>query len=76
MNETNVSIKMTKHGRGEVFLNGEKVPGVKAVTMSAGVDEVNEVRLTIMPSSIDIEGLFDVSTIESDVREYIVSNED
>lgn len=76
MSGANLHIKMSSHGRGEVFLNGQKVEGVKAVTMAAGVNEVNTVQLTIAPSAIEIEGVFDVSTIESDMREYKVDHED
>ena len=75
MSEANVTIKMIGHGRGEVFINGEKVPSVKSFTVAAGVGAENEVRLTLTPTVIDIEGVFDVSTIKSDVREFKVGNE-
>lgn len=75
MSESNVSIKMTDHGRGEVYLNGEKVPGVKAVSISVGVGEVNELTLTIMPTKIDVEGVLEVTTIECDARSFEAGDE-
>lgn len=75
MSEPNVRVQMTGHGRGEVFIDGQKVPGVKAVEVMAAVDQLNEVRLTLMPHTIEVEGVFDVSTIDSGTREYKVGNE-
>jgi len=34
-------IVMSGHGRGEVFLDGVKVPDVKQVSFDAGVDKTN-----------------------------------
>lgn len=51
-----VKIVMTAHGRGEVFIDGARVPGVCAVSFSAGVGSRNEVRITVLASSASIEG--------------------
>lgn len=60
-----VRIVLTKHGRGEVYLDDAKLPGVRALYVSAEVDATNRVTLEFVPDQIEIEGEFDVSTVES-----------
>lgn len=71
MTVANLKIVMTTHGRGEVFVDGHKVSGVKSFRVTAGVDEANTIDLCIHPETIEIEGEFDVSTIESECREIL-----
>lgn len=71
-----VRIVMTSHGRGEVFIDGAKVAPVRSVKMSVAVDEANELTIVMIPEKIEIEGEFDVSTIESTERELIVVKSD
>lgn len=49
-------IVLSSHGRGEVWRNGEKVSGVRAVTVRAGVDELNIVTLELFATEVEIEG--------------------
>lgn len=51
-----VKIVMTEHGRGDVFVDGRKVDGVRAVEFSGAVDRRNEVRLTLLTKTVSIEG--------------------
>lgn len=50
-------IVLTGPGRGEVWRNGEKVSGVRAVTVRAGVEELNVVTLELFAAEVEIEGL-------------------
>lgn len=70
-----VRIVMTGHGRGEVFVDGAKIPAVVAVSASVRAgphdqEELNTVRIELQPESIEIEGEFEVTTIESASREF------
>ena len=57
MNDERLEIRMTKHGRGEVFINGRKVEGVRRLTFAAGFDEPNTLTLeTTAPHAATIEG--------------------
>lgn len=49
-------IVLTGHGRGEVWRNGEKVSGVRAVTVRGGVGELNVVTLELFASEVEVEG--------------------
>jgi hypothetical protein len=51
-----VRIVMTGHGKGEVFLNGVKVPKVKKVVFSGEVDCANEVTLTVHADRVEVDG--------------------
>lgn len=67
---SNVRIVMTGHGRGEVFVDGRKVDAVKRITLSAEVGATNEVTITVIPETVEFEGVADVTTIEDEVRNY------
>ena len=67
---SNVKIVMADHGRGEVFIDGVKLDGVRAVSMSAEVDCANSVTLTMIPAEVEIEGVFDITTIGHESREF------
>lgn len=64
-----VKIVMTGHGKGEVFVNGEKVPMVSSVEISAVAGACNQVRIELVPDQIEVSGVFDVTTIESEAAE-------
>lgn len=66
----NFKIVMTGPGRGEVFMDGEKVEGVRAVSFSAEVGESNSVILTFNAAAVEVEGLADVTTIGDDCRQF------
>lgn len=64
--EAEVRVVMTGHGRGEVFVNGEKLDGVRSVNLSAGINQENLVTLEIVATTVDISGNFYVATEKSD----------
>ena len=54
---THVRISMTGHGRGEVFIDGEKVDRVRSIRFDADAhDMANELTLTILPETVEIDG--------------------
>lgn len=70
----NIKLVMTDHGRGELFVDGVKVEGVTAVSISTGVDQANLVTIDMHPAAVEVEGVFDVSTIGSKAREFARAN--
>jgi hypothetical protein len=58
-----LKLAMTGHGRWEVFINGQKVYGVTAVKVSAGIDCANEATITVLAESIEVEGEFHADVI-------------
>jgi len=69
MAEQKVHVKLTGHGRGQVWVDGVEVK-VRAVTLSAAVDTVNICTIELIADSADAEGLFEVTTVGSSTREY------
>jgi hypothetical protein len=51
---------MSDFCKGEVWLDGEKMDGVRSVSFRAGVDEMNEVTLSFYAKSVEIKGPADV----------------
>lgn len=66
---SSVRIKMTEHGRGEVFINGERVPHVVSVKFEAGVDEVNSVSILLNPRKVELESEITVVAENLDNRD-------
>lgn len=56
-------IVLSAHGRGEVWRNGEKVKGVRSVTVRAGVDQLNVVTLELFAPDVEIEGAADIKDL-------------
>lgn len=54
--EANFRVVMTGHGRGEVFVNGVQMPGVTAVTLRVGHDQLNVVTLEMCIPAIEFDG--------------------
>lgn len=50
-----IRIVMTGHGQGELFLNGNKIDGVLAFDVSAGIEKANAVKLEFIADSVDID---------------------
>lgn len=48
-------IVLTAHGVGEVWRNGEKVESVRAVSVRAGVGELNVVTLEMFASEVEVD---------------------
>lgn len=65
MNEKRVRIVMPRHGRGEVWLDDEKIDGVTRVEFTAGVaNAVNHLTLTtIAHPEVVFEGVADVDVV-------------
>lgn len=76
MSEANVTIKMAGHGCGEIFLNGVKVPNVTDFAILAGVGCPNQLKLVLTPKTIEVDGVFDVTSIEGQMREHKAGHED
>jgi len=55
-----VKIVMTAHKRGQVFVDGHEIPRVFAIEFSAAANSLTEVRLTLRPEVVEIEGPADV----------------
>lgn len=58
-----IRIVMTGHGRGEVFVGGVKVEKVRKIEFSSEPACTNEVRVTIIPETVEIEGPAEVSRL-------------
>lgn len=58
------------HGRGRVVLDGVEVHNVTDVAIKVRVKETNEVVLKIIPSKVSVSGVFDVTSIEDEVRRF------
>lgn len=57
-----VKIIMTDHGRGEVFIDGVKVPAVRGFFFSASADplSLNRLTLDLVVERISIEGVAEI----------------
>lgn len=53
-----VSVRLTDHGKGEVFVDGVKLERVKSIsiTASAGRDEPNRVTIELISESVEFDG--------------------
>lgn len=71
-----VKIVMHAHGRGEVFVDGQKMSGVRAVRFSSEVDQTNRVTLELIAERVEIGGVADVTHIGSEAREFAIGKED
>lgn len=59
----NVRIVMDQHGRGDVFIDGQKLNRCRSFSLSAEVGELNLLQLVLVPEKIEVEGVFDVSVL-------------
>lgn len=64
----NVRVVMTGHGRGEVWIDGVKVERVRGFEIGANTGQLNQIKLLVHAETIDIKGVFDVTTIEDESR--------
>lgn len=65
-----LKLVMHRHGRGEVFIDGAKIKGARAVQLTVGVDECNVATVTFTPDEIEVEGEFDVTSLDSTSRVF------
>jgi hypothetical protein len=72
MKSSSVEINMHGHGRGEVFVDGVKVPRVKSFTVAGAVDTANSITLTLVPDSIKFAGpaVIEMTQLDSIAREF------
>lgn len=67
-----IRIEMVANGRGSVFIDDVEVKKVKSIQFNASPDEVNVLRIELMPSHLEIMGPADViqsGTVEGTERE-------
>lgn len=69
----NFKIVMTAPGQGDVFMDGEKVEGVKAVEFRAGVGQTSMVTLTFNAAEVEIEAEVEITTIGDSDRVFAKS---
>lgn len=50
-----VRVVVDKHGRGEVFIDGRALKGVRAFSASGGVNRVTQINLSLIAVDVDIE---------------------
>lgn len=65
-----VRIEMAGHGRGEVFIDGHKVSGVTSIKFEAAINSNNTVTMTLSADSVVVDGIAEVTNIESTEREF------
>lgn len=56
-----VKIKITAQGRGQLYIDGFKVPFLVAFDLSVGVDQESVLNFRMLAGEIDIEGPFNVA---------------
>jgi hypothetical protein len=66
VNSDLVEIEMTAHGRGEVRINGQKVPCVSAVCFEASVNCESKVTIVLSAPRVKIKGPAEIVTTEAD----------
>ena len=67
-----VSIKSESHQcQGtEIWINGERLNNVTAISLAIGVDNLHRMVVEMIPTKIELAGVFDVTTLDSTAREY------
>lgn len=65
-----IHIRMDRHGRGHVFIDGEPLRNVTKIGFFAGVDQINRVTLELLIPRVEIEGVAEVTTIEHKTRHH------
>jgi hypothetical protein len=65
-----VRILMTGPSRVEVFIDGEKFAGVKAVKFSASVEAVSQVELTFHAGEVEVDGIAEITAIGDSERRF------
>lgn len=63
-------VTMTRPNRGEVFVDDQKLKGVKAIEFSACVDGMPTLKLTFNAPDVVVEGIADVTAIGDTERRF------
>lgn len=73
-------VLLTGPGRGQVWIDDKPMEGVKAVSVSAAVDTMTEVKLTLHARDVEVEGEvsldldgIEVTTFADSERRYVPS---
>lgn len=66
-------IVMTAPGRGEVFIDGIKVPHLNAFSLECKAGEYNKLRLELFAEEVEFEGEVDTTCIDSSETEHAVT---
>lgn len=59
-----VRINLTGHGRGEVYVDGMRIPKVLRVEVSAEAGENNRVTFTMAAEKVEVTGVAEVTTVK------------
>ena len=76
MNDADIRVVMSAHGRGEVFLNGQKLEGVNRIKIDVGVDQLNIVHVEFATSKVSFDGLVDLTDLGSYERRFAKASDD
>lgn len=74
-----VKIVMSSRTRGQVFVDGVEITRICAIEFTAAVDAAAELRITLRPKTVEIEGpaevidvpLIEVTNMEDDEPRYV-----
>lgn len=53
-------LKLTDHGKGEVWIDGLKQEGVRAFTLSARAGETNILTVEFIAEQVEVDGVMDI----------------
>lgn len=71
-----LKLVMSGPSRGEIFIDGKKVEGVRGIDIRAAVDEINTVKLTLSCEAVEVDGDFidpdvvDITAIGDETRRF------
>lgn len=65
-----VKIELTAHGQGKIFIDGVEVHGVTGFSMKCSAGGTNELTISYMPHSIEIEGVAEITSIGDESRVF------
>ncbi len=71
-----VRIVMTGHGRGEVFIDGQKIERVRGFSFMCDTYDRNRLLIDIVADRVEIDGVADVTNIESTTRVFEAGSSD
>lgn len=67
---SNVKVVMSGHGRGELHIDGVKVPGLVKASVHLKAGKPNRVCLELFADEVEFEGECEVTCLASNEREF------
>jgi hypothetical protein len=64
-------IELTAPNRGKVWIDGQEMHGVKAISFSVAVDSTVEVNMTLGADEVSATGEIEVTAMNSQSRSYV-----